>query len=471
MNDAQQSNRPDDAAANQAAAPLSRHPWYRLHFSTWILAAVVLAVLTLIVVPGRFNNREAFVGGILFYEHGWPFVFLDRSLASSDARYLKEARDKEGLRWALHGDKFGCSDNGFADVGPPWLHGENWSFSGDIFVSLAGLALDLATALVIVATIALIYDRWARRRWQYSLRTLLGAGLLIAVVMGWWRQSINERNQDAQAATTLRDKGLDVYWRCDAPTWLRDLVGANHLRPFHHVVSVSVRIDEGGDYVDTSSVVDADLKRISNWSHLQQLFLDGAGITDAGLDNIKGLHELESLSLEGTQITDAGLENIHDLPRLVSIMLNRTKVTGAGLRFLHDLPCLDDLSLDNTQITDDSLHYLKTLPELRSVWLNDTKVTDAGLPHLKALAKLKRLYLNGTSVTDAGLRHLEGARQLERLDLNNGTKVKAEGVKRLQQALPNCSIEWRWHWDSPVAGKRQIPAPTREKGALDSDTK
>ncbi|MGD0899850.1 MAG: hypothetical protein ABR915_18615 [Thermoguttaceae bacterium] len=42
--------------------------------------------------------------------------------------------------------------------------------------------------------------------------------------------------------------------------------------------------------------------------------------------------------------------------------------------------------------------------------------TDAVLEHLKGLAKLQRLYLDGTKVTD-------------------------EGVKKLQEALPNCKIE------------------------------
>ena len=51
-----------------------------------------------------------------------------------------------------------------------------------------------------------------------------------------------------------------------------------------------------------------------------------------------------------------------------------------------------------------------------SVFLNDTKVTDAGLVHLKGLTKLEQLYLRGTKVTPAG-------------------------VKKLQQALPNCRID------------------------------
>jgi hypothetical protein len=44
-------------------------------------------------------------------------------------------------------------------------------------------------------------------------------------------------------------------------------------------------------------------------------------------------------------------------------------------------------------------------------------------------------------VTDAGLAHIEKLTGLTFLDLT-GTKVTAAGVDKLQNALPNCRIEW-----------------------------
>ncbi len=49
------------------------------------------------------------------------------------------------------------------------------------------------------------------------------------------------------------------------------------------------------------------------------------------------------------------------------------------------------------------------------------------------------LSLEYTRVTDAGLEPLKGLTRLQRLYLR-GTKVADEGVKSLQQALPNCRI-------------------------------
>ena len=67
-------------------------------------------------------------------------------------------------------------------------------------------------------------------------------------------------------------------------------------------------------------------------------------------------------------------------------------------------------------------------------------LTDDGLRHVKELAGLELLDLqNQTHVSDAGLEHLKGLVGLLSLDLS-GTHVTDEGVKKLQEALPNCEI-------------------------------
>jgi hypothetical protein len=77
-----------------------------------------------------------------------------------------------------------------------------------------------------------------------------------------------------------------------------------------------------------------------------------------------------------------------------------------------------------------------------------TKVTDARLEHLKGMNQVHWVYLaetdeDGSGVTDAGLENLSGLSQLHTLDVRH-TRVTDEGVKKLQQALPNCYIlRWR----------------------------
>ena len=106
------------------------------------------------------------------------------------------------------------SDDGFAQDGPPWLNGSRWPQRGESLLSIGGLLLDLAAVFMIVATIASIYEWWTRRRWQYPLRCLLGAFLIIAMGLGWWRHSMNEHERDLRATTALREgaRCLVVYW-------------------------------------------------------------------------------------------------------------------------------------------------------------------------------------------------------------------------------------------------------------------
>ena len=90
---------------------------------------------------------------------------------------------------------------------------------------------------------------------------------------------------------------------------------------------------------------------------------------------------------------------------------------------------------------DADLKHFSTLTVLHVLTLDDSNVTDAGLMHLKGLTDLESLFLDGTKVTDAGLEHLKGLTSLLGLFLSD-TEVTDEGVEKLQQALPNCTIQF-----------------------------
>ncbi len=63
----------------------------------------------------------------------------------------------------------------------------------------------------------------------------------------------------------------------------------------------------------------------------------------------------------------------------------------------------------------------------------------AAMERPKGLPQLQTLNLAYTSPTDADLAHLNGLTQLRRLDLRD-TRVSDESIKKLQQALPSCTI-------------------------------
>jgi hypothetical protein len=125
---------------------------------------------------------------------------------------------------------------------------------------------------------------------------------------------------------------------------------------------------------------------------------------------------------------------------VTNVGLSDTKATDDELVRIEALGELKALWLTNTRITDAGLVHLQGLGRLETLGLDGaTKITDVGLLHLQELTRLRCLVLIDTQVTDAGLVHLEGLSQLKELDLC-GTNVSDEGVKKLQQALPNCEI-------------------------------
>lgn len=254
-------------------------------------------------------------------------------------------------------------------------------------------------------------------------------------------------------------------------------------------------------------ITDAGLEHLKGMTGLVALHLTGTRVTDAGLEHLKDCTQLQILGLQGTQITDSGLEHLKGMTRMGDLTLRDTKIVGTGMVHLRTMTRLKNLNLTNTKTTDVSLESLKSLTELETLYLDQTPITDAGLEHLKGLTSLKKLYLSNTKVTDAGLEHLRGLSRLEDLALGGtrttdagmaclgtmphlralilsgtqitdagleqmrglaglkslrlgGTQVTDAGVQRLQQALPNLTIERGAGQSGAQSAGQAAPAPT-----------
>jgi len=157
--------------------------------------------------------------------------------------------------------------------------------------------------------------------------------------------------------------------------------------------------------------------------------------------------EAVSLDLLDSPVVDEHLQHLKVLTKLERVYLSGlTRITDAGLQHLTNLTNLKELDISGSvanpnrrHITDTGLEHLKGLTNLEKLSLNHTQITDAGLAHLMGLHSLKMLDLRNTMVTDLALEFLWRLKKLELLNLAD-TKVSAEGVSKLQKALPNCEI-------------------------------
>jgi hypothetical protein len=174
-------------------------------------------------------------------------------------------------------------------------------------------------ALVILHILAFV---WAllpflvRRRFQYSLRSLMLVMLLTSVCMSGFATKRFAVKQQEEAAEAIKKLGGDVRW---------DGCLVRNSDFFSDVTDV--------EFINRHVAV-AALQRLRDFPHLRWLALDGSDITDTQLKHLQCLKELQCLDLQGTGITDSGLEHIKVITSLRSVQLQNTPVTNAGVRNL-----------------------------------------------------------------------------------------------------------------------------------------
>lgn len=177
-------------------------------------------------------------------------------------------------------------------------------------------------------TMTMIDPTPTRRRFQFSLRTLLVVVTLCAIPCSWlavkrqeaWRIRKENERQEKILGDIIKLTRWDVSagWpHTDEPGWLPRLL-------WGETCKCDIIIFES----------------------------DGAQVTDAVLEKLRGLGQLKRLSLARTQLTDDGLKYLIGLKQLRVLDLNHTQVTDAGLKYVSELNQLQELSLVGTKVTD-----------------------------------------------------------------------------------------------------------------------
>ncbi|MFC1596696.1 leucine-rich repeat domain-containing protein [Planctomycetota bacterium] len=192
--------------------------------------------------------------------------------------------------------------------------------------------------------------RRKRRRFQYSLRTLLVVMLLVSIGMSWLAVRRHRVRRQREAVEAIKELGGRVQSEegTQVPPWLRELLGDDFFFLKVHTIDLNA-----------TPVTGARLEHLKGLKYLRMLDLNGTQVTDAGLEHLKGMTSLQELNLNGTQVTDAGLEHLKRLTSLKRLWLDNTQITDAGLKRLKGMTNLQGLTLSNTQVTDAGVDDLK----------------------------------------------------------------------------------------------------------------
>ena len=172
-----------------------------------------------------------------------------------------------------------------------------------------------------------------RRRWfQFRLRALLVAILVLSLPLSWFAWKMEEARRQRKAVAELRDHGGRVLydWASHGrpvTSWPRTLLGDDYFDKVHYAELVGPQ------------ATDARLEHfVESLPDLQHVLLEGPQVTDAGLEHLQKLTDLEGLLLlTPHQVTDAGLEPFTDLTKLRRLSLWKCPVTPLGVRRLQAL--------------------------------------------------------------------------------------------------------------------------------------
>lgn len=425
----------------------------RFHASTWIVAAGAFLALLLANLAAqtiteadtdatdkfspRFSCRT-------HYEHGWPASFMHR-----ESHYWPP---KKGIRTV-----------------PPWsIH------RGVTYFNIIGLLADLLVATAFVALVGLGFEAWRRRRrsvFRWHLKDVFAAVTAACVCCGWLAaeragyqsemECLRLMNQlDANRRTPI-EQAAD--WQEGGPWWLRGLFGDRCFRQFDRVVKIDLfergqlrlvpqlkRLQAVGLLGTFEADELAALKELpeliaveTNFSLVEDETDVGSFSGDALLAILSAVTQLRAVDLAAgdTKFSAHALEQLKTLRNLQALNLARTNADDQGLSCLESMDDLRTLSLSSTKLTDGGMRHFNRLSQLEHLALDETQITDSGLAMLPPLPHLRSLNLWNTRLTETSVLILSKMKDLEYLNIMQ-TSIPESDVDELQQALPNCRIEW-----------------------------
>lgn len=158
---------------------------------------------------------------------------------------------------------------------------------------------------------------------------------------------------------------------------------------------------------------------------------------------LQHLKSLETLDLRKTNVSDAALTHLASLSTLRILKLEYSpQLTDKGLNDIAELSNLLELDLAFVPVTDQSITSLTKLKSLQKLYLYGTQITDQGIQKLPELPALEVLFVGSDEVaeiSDASVGTLTARKNLRTLGIP-GTRLSAEGIKKLQEQLPACTL-------------------------------
>jgi hypothetical protein len=235
-----------------------------------------------------------------------------------------------------------------------------------VLMAVAGVGVFLFLT-VIWFVISLVF----RRRFQFSLRSLLILVAVVALPFSWLASEMRRTKRQQAAFDAMQKLGVEATYDYEYPrpgpgaSWaaqeppgpgrLRNWLGVDF---FADVFEVT--------FHDGSRLADADLTDLQAFGRLQDLTFANAGARDADLERVNHLASLRKLRLQGGQFTDESLQCLRGLTGLEELTLLSVRITDAGLKWLTNFSRLSVLRHDSRLVTrEGEERFRQAMPNCR----------------------------------------------------------------------------------------------------------
>lgn len=164
-----------------------------------------------------------------------------------------------------------------------------------------------------------------RRRWfQFRLRTLLIAIVVLSLPLSWVGVIIQRARNQMKAVRAIQTVGGEVRYNyrrayvssnewdslssCAAPPqWMRALVGNEF-----SVAVCNCCYGLDANWVELEEINDKQMLCLLKCSTLEYLCIRDSQVTDRGLERLRELRNLKLLVLYGTQVTPEGVKRLQE---------------------------------------------------------------------------------------------------------------------------------------------------------------
>jgi hypothetical protein len=284
-------------------------------------------------------------------------------------------------------------------------------------VDIVVIVVLAAAAIAAMGTALMLFIRWRRNRFQFSIRALLmsfvALGLALFAYLHWIAPMVAHR----WAIQNIYTSGGAVLFRDDFQPGSGNIYSdPSTANPWRGVSILHARSD-----AEAANVA----RELRHLPEADCLFLT-SGVTNVGLAAIcdnADQSSIDTVDLVGSRVTAEGLSHLANLKHLRLLFINTCPIQDTDLAVLKSLPTLRDLTLieegkpgNPKRFTETGFREVGQLRHLEKLFLANLEISGPAAEHLKDLAGLKKLQISRCQISDSAI-HV------------------------LRQALPQCEFE------------------------------